>query len=84
MALRGPTCFKTCLYSQLTDRFSATLPPPPLVHSNARTACRTPRKQLTHKGLLHDVTAVPNVDNSPGAHTFYVICTFDQTRQALL
>jgi hypothetical protein len=56
----------------------------PLVHSIARTACRTSRKHLTHKGLLHDVTGPFDVDNSPRAHTFYVICTFAQTRQALL
>ena len=55
-----------------------------LVHSNAHTACRTSRKRLTHKGLLHDVTAPVDVDNLPCTHTFYVICTFAETRQALL
>jgi len=55
-----------------------------LVHSNAHTACRTSRKRLTHKGLLHDVTALADVDNLPSTHTFYVICTFAENRQALL
>lgn len=36
------------------------------------------------KGLLHDVTAVPDVDNFAQAHRFYVICMFAKTRQALL
>jgi hypothetical protein len=59
-------------------------PPAQLVHSSAHTACRILRKRLTEKGLLHDVTAFIDVDNSGRAHTFYVICTFVETRQALL
>ncbi|PLC42323.1 hypothetical protein C0Q88_10110 [Ralstonia pickettii] len=58
--------------------------PPPLVHSNAHTACKTDRNQLTEKGLLHDVTASSDVDNFVRVHRFHVICMFAQTRQALL
>lgn len=56
----------------------------PLVHSNAHTACKTHRNQLTEKGLLHDVTAPSDVDNFVRVHPFHLICMFAQTRQALL